>query len=273
MDAFLPYLAVIAGFFLSRLVSSRQTEGGRVLGLVIGGLGLISLGSIEVPAARPLQLFGLGLLLYATWRGWNRNATTALILLIPVAAACAPDGDAGRITSAESQTATEVARSMTPSESVDLEAALRTDPDAKALVALSQELLARGAARGITKSVLVTALQTGGSDGAAAAMGFSRYESQRLNDRFRTHLSALQARYPALQSIAAGRLLLPTNDEISTAQLAEEEDEEGPCKWIRFSACLLSCTLGGPVLYWPCAYLCVCTFCPDAPGFDVICEL
>jgi hypothetical protein len=84
-------------------------------------------------------------------------------------------------------------------------------------------------------------------------------------------LAALQARYPALQSIAEGKLVVPTTDDAS-AQLLEEE-EDGPCKWIKFTACLLACSGTGPVLYWPCAYLCVCSYCPGAAGYDVICEV
>lgn len=72
MSGLLPYLAVLAGFFLSRWVRSQQSERGRVLGYALGGLGLIVLGTVEAPDVRSLQLFGLGMVLYGTWRGWRR---------------------------------------------------------------------------------------------------------------------------------------------------------------------------------------------------------
>lgn len=33
---------------------------------------------------------------------------------------------------------------------------------------------------------------------------------------------------------------------------------------VNYTLCLLVCTSTGPVLYWICAYLCLCQYCPDA---------
>ena len=52
---------------------------------------------------------------------------------------------------------------------------------------------------------------------------------------------------------------------ISQAEAKAQADT--PCgDWrnlLAYSACLAVCTSGGPVLYWPCAALCVCAFCPE----------
>ena len=39
------------------------------------------------------------------------------------------------------------------------------------------------------------------------------------------------------------------------------QDGDVSCKWVQYTACLILCTAGGPILYWPCAYLCMCGYC------------
>ena len=48
------------------------------------------------------------------------------------------------------------------------------------------------------------------------------------------------------------------------------EGNEGDCQWGQYTACLLVCTTAGPVLYWPCAFICYCSFCEDSTG---ICDI
>lgn len=36
---------------------------------------------------------------------------------------------------------------------------------------------------------------------------------------------------------------------------------EDGCRWVEYTACLVVCTALGPILYWPCAYLCWDTYC------------
>lgn len=47
---------------------------------------------------------------------------------------------------------------------------------------------------------------------------------------------------------------------ISLAQI-EEEHQDVDCQWGQYTAALALCTLGGPVWYWPCAYLALCAYC------------
>lgn len=74
MSAVLPWLAILAGYFVARRLSSRRSDRGRSLGYVLGGLGLMVLGALEAPEARALQLFGVSVLLFGTWGLWKRAA-------------------------------------------------------------------------------------------------------------------------------------------------------------------------------------------------------
>jgi hypothetical protein len=47
---------------------------------------------------------------------------------------------------------------------------------------------------------------------------------------------------------------------ISSAQI-QEEYQDVDCQWGQYTAALALCTLGGPVWYWPCAYLALCAYC------------
>ena len=68
MSAILPWLAILAGYFVARRLAAKRSPQGRNLGYALGGLGLVALGTLEAPDARPLQLFGLSLMLFGAWR-------------------------------------------------------------------------------------------------------------------------------------------------------------------------------------------------------------
>lgn len=68
MSAVLPWLAILAGYFVARRLAAKRSPQGRNLGYALGGLGLLALGTLEAPDARPLQLFGLGIMLFGAWR-------------------------------------------------------------------------------------------------------------------------------------------------------------------------------------------------------------
>lgn len=48
-----------------------------------------------------------------------------------------------------------------------------------------------------------------------------------------------------------------------------KENGDGTCSWIPYTACLVVCTSTGPIFYWPCAYVCMCSFCTSIPGCDI----
>ncbi len=34
------------------------------------------------------------------------------------------------------------------------------------------------------------------------------------------------------------------------------------CRWLPYTMHLIGCTSLGPILYWPCAYVAICAWCP-----------
>lgn len=62
------------------------------------------------------------------------------------------------------------------------------------------------------------------------------------------------------------------NTTINKNRLRKTMEESGDnCHWIQYGACLSLCTLCGPLWYWPCSYLCLCTYC-WGPTIDDICN-
>ncbi len=47
-------------------------------------------------------------------------------------------------------------------------------------------------------------------------------------------------------------------------------DNNGCDSYIQYTMCLIACTTTGPVIYWPCAYLCYCSYCD---GSATICNV
>lgn len=47
----------------------------------------------------------------------------------------------------------------------------------------------------------------------------------------------------------------------SKLKSGELEVQPDDCQWMQYTACLILCSAGGPILYWPCAYLCICGYC------------
>lgn len=68
MSALLPLLVAVAGYFVARRLHSQRSERQRTVGYLVSGLGLFILGMMEAQHGRPLQLFGLGMVLYGSWR-------------------------------------------------------------------------------------------------------------------------------------------------------------------------------------------------------------
>lgn len=97
--------------------------------------------------------------------------------------------------------ASEEVRAINAAEANDLEQALRNDVDAKAVMAMTTELLDRADAAGISRSAYATAARNGGVLGAADALGMPRAEFKEFADRFQRHMDLLIQRYPALAEI------------------------------------------------------------------------
>ena len=117
------------------------------------------------------------------------------------------------------------------------------------------------------------------SGGAASEAVRMVYGTQVAADAFMLRLSetteALVNRFPALGGAKGSDSACSATDQKIEAFFASFEGvhaqgvaaTEVPCeswaKFAQYTACLAVCTSGGPILYWPCAYLCICAFCPD----------
>lgn len=68
MSTLLPILVAVAGYFVARRLHSQRSDRQRTVGYLVSGLGLFVMGLVGGQPGRPLQLFGLGMVLYGSWR-------------------------------------------------------------------------------------------------------------------------------------------------------------------------------------------------------------
>ncbi len=107
------------------------------------------------------------------------------------------------------------------------------------------------------------------------------YGDQASADEFMLRLSSatkgLMDRFPDISGSSSidGACSQPTEQKIEGffANFEQIHSQEifsiayQDCQAVQFTACLLVCTTTGPIIYWPCAYLCSCSFC----ALDGIC--
>lgn len=68
-------------------------------------------------------------------------------------------------------------------------------------------------------------------------------------------------------SYTKGVSLVPVKNSLKSVQAEAGTN----CQWVQYGACLALCSLGGPIWYWPCAYLCLCSYC-EGPEVDALCH-
>lgn len=66
---------------------------------------------------------------------------------------------------------------------------------------------------------------------------------------------------PSFAQCHVKRSLEAASDLPISVEQIEEEHQDVECQWGQYTAALAICTLGGPVWYWPCAYLALCAYC------------
>lgn len=76
MVALLPLLVAIPFYFVSRYLWNRRSPRQRALYLALSGIGLIALATFG-SGGRPLQLFGLGMVLWGSWQLWRVSVALA----------------------------------------------------------------------------------------------------------------------------------------------------------------------------------------------------
>lgn len=68
----------------------------------------------------------------------------------------------------------------------------------------------------------------------------------------------------------AGGAVLALDEILGFMSAPQGSGSPTSCQWGPFIASLILCTTLGPVLYWPCAYIGMCSFC-DGSVIDTLC--
>lgn len=109
----------------------------------------------------------------------------------------------------------------------------------------------------------------------AGLFGLTAVESATLDERLRGARGSLERQHPVLRQIANREVLTgeSCSSEIAARALSLADGDgdgiemvDAGCKWVQYTAALALCTAGGPVLYWPCAYIAYCSLCTDDFG-------
>jgi hypothetical protein len=171
-----------------------------------------------------------------------------------------------------------VVTTLSPMETAALEHELSRSEEVADFIRVRDELTARAKARNVTPEMVRAAYIGGDAAAIQRLFGLSPKESYLLTHRLRTNQLRLQARFPVLRSLAEGtvaasgascgadiaaRALVADSRRGGPSTSIEADPSAGGCKWVQYTVALLLCTTGGPVLYWPCAYLAYCSLCTD----------
>jgi len=156
-------------------------------------------------------------------------------------------------------------------EALDL--LLRQDPDVKALLEITEEMTRRAISRGVSPVALKTAYEMGDEEKVRRMIGYSQAEIMIVNYRLDRARRAILEKFPEIAqlvkeqwstSCALNPSLYRCSAEKFFDRLSEEliiEEGEVTCDWGPYVAALAACTLAGPLWYWVCAYVALCSFC------------
>lgn len=190
--------------------------------------------------------------------------------------------------------------SISATEYAASEQAMRTDIDAIAIEQLGREIGRLMRQRGVSRAQLVEVKSSGDISAAVTLMGMSRVEMALLDSKMKAHLAALTERYPLIASLGAGVVRVTATGSIADCAVpvglrdaqggvafftacnepanlragtlpkgASFSEEDGCDSWLQYIACTALCSALGPILYWPCAFLCLCEFCPSSLGCNI----
>lgn len=164
--------------------------------------------------------------------------------------------------------------------------------DVLKMVDLNKKIAAKLLREGVSKEALVEAVKSRDDSKLRLASRFSDEEYVVMSKSMNDVRAAILKKYPEVQRINAKvqkcsscdidrqitvinslNTQLVNGKEIITQtafeegfnmqeQVAAVDEEEGAdCDWVPYTACLVVCAGTGPWLYWPCAYLCVRSWC------------
>lgn len=164
--------------------------------------------------------------------------------------------------------------------------------DILTLIEIREKIADRVIGNGISKSALLEAIQGKDDKKIRKIIGMSEGEYNTLESQFNEIKSIIYKKFPDVQKLvnlaATGCSSCAVSKKISfinslpivsrnndvqitmnsldklysnEKQFIENTSEQDGCRWVEYTACLVVCTALGPILYWPCAYLCWDTYC------------
>lgn len=156
-----------------------------------------------------------------------------------------------------------------------LAARVAESPTFAHLEELTRQLAHRAAL--VDPAELEEAYRTEDEDRIAELLGFTESQLAEMDASLRELRLAIFREFPELERHAAQAAVGSCGFSPSIARCplqaaldaAPQLMEDGPlnespnveCQWAQYTAALALCTLAGPVWYWPCAYLALCSYC------------
>jgi hypothetical protein len=165
-----------------------------------------------------------------------------------------------------------------------LDKLLKLDPDVRELIDIRQEITQRVIDRNVSITELRAAYQNRDEKQFRKLMEFTNADIKSLQRRISKSRTAILDRYPEIENLMSEsdryvNSYNPLTGNRKTGEFADHlssyssnyleselvlEYEEGgdvTCRWAPYIAGLAVCTTLGPILYWPCAYVALCSFC------------
>ena len=170
---------------------------------------------------------------------------------------------------------------------VEYELRLKEDVNIKELLSIRDEMIEKVIKSGVSGTEMADIVERNDTKGFAEILGCTDEEMADLGRRIEYLGDVIREKYPELQEMAGIQpeecpkcefrtITEKWDNDIETRKEADEfytdgEENQIPlpdpsqkgvtCQWVQYSAALILCTTAGPVLYWACAYIAVCTFC------------
>jgi hypothetical protein len=155
---------------------------------------------------------------------------------------------------------------------------MEADPLLQELLEIRDEMTRRLRDRKVPARLLKQAYAAGDEQAVLDLMGYSRDEAARLRTRLAATREALLAKHPRLADATPARpktagdvaRFLDRYEKLTESYAPEVYSKKKPtCKWLQYSAALGLCAVSGPVIYWPCAYLAMCSLCSGGYVDDI----
>lgn len=151
-------------------------------------------------------------------------------------------------------------------ETTDLVDLMERDPDVRTLITVRDEITMRVLGLGVRPDELISAYQAGDEERIIDLLGYSHREISDFRDRLNSARNAVMDRYPQIERMIQESP--PPTYGAYDFSFIENLMETGPnvmdhpnCRVVPYVAALAVCSLAGPVLYWACAFVALCSFC------------